>query len=872
MPTVHAFHVVPALPEPLQDLRTLAFNLRWAWDNETIDLFQRLDRDFWEQSGHNPVLMLGTINQERLQDAAQDEAFLAQMDRIARGLENYMRSPSTWFRRTHPELVNDEFKIAYFSMEFGLTESLPIYSGGLGVLAGDHLKSSSDLGIPLVAVGLLYQQGYFRQRLSADGWQQENYPENDFYNLPLKLQTDAQGEPLRISVAFPGREVFVQVWCAQVGRVPLYLLDTNIAPNSPDDQNITDQLYGGDIELRLKQEIILGIGGLRALKSLGISPTICHMNEGHAAFLALERVRMLRESHALNYLEAQEATASGNLFTTHTPVPAGFDVFSKELLEKYFTSYLEGLGITFEEFLGLGRVHRFDTSEQFNMAILALRHSHQVNGVSRLHGVVTRKMVQSGYPGFPEEEVPVSYVTNGIHIRSFLSSEMAELFDRYLGARWVQDIADNKLWEKAHNIPDEEIWRVRTHRRDLLVQFARARLKHQYEQRGMSEYEIRQVREVLSPHILTIGFARRFATYKRANLLLSDPDRLLRLLNDSNRPVQILFAGKAHPRDDGGKEIIQEITKYAAGVDVRNRIVFLEDYDMGLARQLVQGVDVWLNTPRRPMEASGTSGMKVLPNGGLNLSIPDGWWAEAYDPRVGWSIGKGEEYDDPVEQDRRECQALYDILEKEVVPLFYDRTTDDLPRAWIARIKNSMRTLCPVYNTHRMVSEYAERFYFPAAKRQKNLADNDLENARSLVAWKLRMSKAWPNVKVEQVETDEVGADQQNLVKSTTPPLRVGAILKVKASVRLGDLTPEDVTVQAVHGGLDSNHVIVQPKSIALAWNGMSGTDPHGKDGLHRYEGEVPCSSSGLQGFSVRVLPCHPDAALPLELALIAWE
>ena len=857
MPTVHAFHVVPALPDTLQCLRGLAFNLRWAWDHDTIELFRRLDRDLWEQSGHNPVLMLGTIAQERLRDAALDDTFLSHMDRACRSLDAYMCAKNTWYRRYHVEALDQGTRIAYFSMEFGLTECLPIYSGGLGVLSGDHLKSASDLDLPLVGVGLLYQQGYFRQYLNADGWQQERYPENDFYNMPLSLEHNADGDPVIISVDFPGRTVYAQVWRVQVGRIPLYLLDTNISLNNHDDQNITDQLYGGDVEMRIKQELILGIGGLRALTALGIKPTVCHMNEGHSAFMALERNRMLIQEKGSSYWEAQEATASGNLFTTHTPVPAGFDVFPAEMLQRYFTAYIGQLGLSFDEFIGLGRVRPTDGGEQFNMAVLALRHAHQCNGVSKLHGKVTRRMVQTAYAGFPEDEVPVQHVTNGIHARSFTSQDMIEVFDRYLGGRWSQDGADPGLWNRVMDIPDEALWRVRERRREQLITFARQRLKMQYERRGMSDFEIRQTSELLNPDVLTIGFARRFATYKRATLLLSDPQRLIRLLTDPQRPVQILIAGKAHPRDDGGKDLIRQIVQFARREEVRHRIVFLEDYDIALARQLVQGVDVWLNTPRRLMEASGTSGMKVLANGGLNLSIPDGWWAEGCEMGrdLGWTIGKGEDYPDPDYQDKVEASALYDLLEKEVVPLFYDRTQEGLPRAWITRIKNSMKTLCPFFNTHRMVSEYAERFYFPATQRYNMLMQGDPMRASALVAWKRRLRGQWGSVWVERVETQQAEGVS----------VHVGMELHVVALVRLGALTPEDVTVQAYHGPLDIAHQVTHGAVIPLAWKEQN-------DGLHRYEGDVPCNMSGLQGFSVRILPTHPDAKLPQELNLIAWE
>jgi len=865
MPKVHPFQVVPALPEALQGLRSLAFNLRWSWDHDAIECFRRLDRKLWEDCNHNPVRMLGTINQEQLREASQDEAFLSQLDRVLRTLDTYMASKNTWYLHRYGETAAANTSIAYFSMEFGLHECLPIYSGGLGVLSGDHMKSSSDLGLPLVGVGLLYQQGYFRQYLNADGWQQERYPENDFYNMPIQPVLTADGERLRVSVEFPGRTVWIQVWRIQVGRVPLYLLDTNISPNNSADQNITDQLYGGDVEMRLKQEIVLGIGGIRALDAMGIAPTMCHMNEGHSAFMALERARMLMAKHSVDYAVAREATAAGNLFTSHTPVPAGFDVFKRELLKTYFGEYIVPLGLSFDEFLALGRINRNDASEEFNMAIFALRHAHHCNGVSKLHGHVTRKMVQAGFPGFPLDEVPVTHVTNGIHTRSFISKDMADLLDRYLGGRWSHALSESNVWDKIDHIPDEELWRVRERRRDRLVVYARQHLKTQYERRGMSDYEVRQAQDVLSPNALTIGFARRFATYKRASLLLTDPERLKRLLNDPQRPVQILLAGKAHPRDDGGKELIRQIVQFARQEDVRARIVFLEDYDLSVARYLVQGVDIWLNTPRRPMEASGTSGMKVLANGGLNVSIPDGWWDEGYRPTTGWSIGRGEEYADPSYQDHVEAMALYDILEKEVVPLFYDRSGEGLPRGWVGRMKSSMKALCPVFNTHRMVAEYAETFYMPASARAAELRDSDLHDASELVDWKQRMHQNWPEVEIRSVTSSSSEIGSTEIISSPNETLAVGNLLRVTAIIRLGNIQPSDVAVQAYHGPLDSNHEVTQGVSAPMSLVGSS-------DGVHRYEGEISCFTSGLQGFSVRVLPYHRQAELPHELNLITWE
>ncbi len=640
----HTFRVIPSLPASLERLRDLAYNLSWAWNHDAIDLFRRLDRDLWETTLHNPVLMLGTIRQERLEEVMADDGFMAHLERVGRDLDRYMQARNTWYSKNCPN--GDGARIAYFSAEFGLTECLRIYSGGLGILAGDHLKSASDLGLPLVGVGLLYQQGYFRQYLNPDGWQQEQYPDNDFYNLPLTLERQLSGAPLTVEVEYPGRTVKAQVWRVQVGRVPLYLLDTNVEGNRPDDRDITDQLYGGDSDMRIRQEILLGIGGIRALEILGLRPTVCHMNEGHSAFLALERIRLLMQDCQLTFAEAREAAMAGNVFTTHTPVPAGIDRFHPDLIDQYFSGYYPRLGLSRHEFLGLGRMNPNDPNGYFCMAVLAMRLAYRINGVSQLHGRVSRQMWQEVWPQVPADEVPILGITNGIHPRSWISNDMAGLYDRYLGPRWSDRPADAKIWQQATRIPDEELWRTHERRRERLVTFARGRLRDHLEQQGGSPSEIGHADEVLDPEALTIGFARRFATYKRATLLFRDLERLARILGDKDRPVQLIFAGKAHPQDNAGKELIRQIIHLARRQEFRNRIVFLEDYDMDVARYLVQGVDVWLNTPRRPHEASGTSGMKATANGGLNLSILDGWWDEGYTPDTGWAIGGGEEYRD----------------------------------------------------------------------------------------------------------------------------------------------------------------------------------------------------------------------------------
>ncbi len=859
----HSFSVIPSLPAKLERLRELAHNLWWSWNHEAISLFRRLDRELWETTAHNPVLMLGTIRQERLEQMVEDDGFLAHIDRVHREFRRYLAGQGTWYSKTFVRPGSDglaedwQHRIAYFSAEFGLTESLGIYAGGLGILAGDHLKSASDLGLPLVGVGLLYQQGYFRQYLNPDGWQQELYPENDFYNLPVTLERQLSGAPLLVEVQYPSSTVKAQVWRAQVGRVPLYLLDTNIDENRPDDRDLTDQLYGGDDDLRIRQEILLGIGGIRALEALGLRPAVCHMNEGHSAFLALERIRLLMEEHNLTFAEAREAATSGHVFTTHTPVPAGIDWFRPDLVDRYFSLYYPALGLSRDEFLGLGRTNPDDTNGYFCMAILAMRLANRTNGVSQLHARVSRDMWRQVWPQLPSSEVPIIGITNGIHPRSWISHDMADLYDRYLGPRWIERPAELSVWQRVMRIPDEELWRTHERRRERLVAFARRRLRAQLEQRGSRPSEIEQAEEVLDPEALTIGFARRFATYKRATLLFRDVERLVRIVGDRDRPVQLIFAGKAHPKDNPGKELIRQIIHHARRPELRNRIVFIEDYDMTVARYLLQGVDVWLNTPRRPHEASGTSGMKATANGALNLSILDGWWDEAYTPETGWAIGHGEEYDDDQidYQDEVEANALYDLLEKEIVPVFYERGRDGLPRGWIARMKAAMRDHAGLFNTNRMVRDYTEFCYEPSASRSERLMQNDLERAKALAVWKTGVRQQWTKIRIERVWADSAEGQE----------LKVGDQLQVQALVHLGDLKPTDVAVEVYHGPLDAEGLIVDGQVLPTLIAQSKGS------GTYLFAGAITCRTSGRHGYAVRVLPKHEDLDNPFEMNLILW-
>jgi glycogen phosphorylase len=851
IPTIRTFQVFPDIPQKLQPLMELAQNLWWVWHPDAVELFRRLDRDLWDKVYHNPIKLLGSTSQERLKEMSEDDSYLAHMNRVYGWFQTHLKEEG-WF---HKKFGDSKMTVAYFSAEFGIHESLPVYSGGLGVLAGDHLKSASEIGLPLVGVGLLYRNGYFQQYLSGDGWQQEAYPELDFYNLPIEPLRYTDGSPVRIRVDLPDNAVFARVWKASIGRIPLYLLDTNLPENSPADRDITSRLYGGGTEMRIKQEIVLGIGGVRALESLNVPVTVWHMNEGHAAFLALERIRTLLEQHPnLTFDEARQQVMAASVFTTHTPVPAGIDMFSPELMLKYFKSFIPALKLDDEGFLALGREDVNNKKQGFSMAVLAIRLADSINGVSWLHGDVSRHMWHNIWPQVPPSDVPIKHVTNGIHTRSWLSREIADLLDRYLGDAWRDDPTDQSVWENVNQIPDEELWRAHERSRERLVAWTRHQLKEQLIKRGGSYDEIATAEEVLDPEALTIGFARRFATYKRGALLMRDPERLRRLINDTKRPVQFVFAGKAHPADNEGKELIRAIVQFARQADVRRRVVFLENYDINIARYLVQGVDVWLNTPRRGMEASGTSGMKAAVNGVLNCSILDGWWVEGYAPELGWAIGRGETYNDGNTQDSIESQALYDILEKQIVPLFYHRTADRIPKEWIARMKNCMRKLAPVFSTNRMVQDYTEMFYWPSHERGGQLASDGLKRAAELAHAKDRLRHHWNNIKIVAVHTSGNGH------------YRVGEKMQVEALVDLPDLQPGDIAVEMFCGPISATGEIEHPQSLKMQHTREMGPN------RHLFVGQIACASSGRQGFAVRILPGHPDLATPFEPGLIHWN
>ncbi|MGC8810535.1 MAG: alpha-glucan family phosphorylase [bacterium] len=848
MKDVIVYTVVPTLPERLLPLMEMAKNLWFSWNLEAIDLFRSIDQHLWEETNHNPLALLSRLNQDRLQELLGDEGFLSEMDRIYGDFKRYTEKGKPYHFGLETPFA---FTVAYFSAEYGLTDCLPIYSGGLGVLAGDHLKSASDLRIPIVGVGLFYQKGYFRQYLNVDGWQQETYPDNEFHLLPATLEKEDNGNPLTIEVPIKDRQVKVHVWRIDVGRVPLYMLDTNTIANRDEDRDITSALYAGDREMRLKQEIVLGIGGVRVLDRLGYQPAVYHMNEGHCSLVILERILLLMTKHRLSFAEAREAVYASSVFTTHTPVPAGIDIFDRSLVENLLGDYLCCSGVPLPAFFELGAID-IKPNEPLNMAVLALKNCTKVNGVSELHKKVSRRMWQQIWPVLPEMDIPIESVTNGIHTPSYISDDMSRLFNRYLGRKWSEDPDNVKVWERVNQIPDAELWRAHERRRERLVAFTRQRLYEQLARKGAPQSDLQAASEVLNPEALTIGFARRFALYKRGDLIFKDPERLAKILNDPQKPVQIIFAGKAHPQDHEGKMVIKNIFHFAQRPEFRHKVAFIEDYDLNVARYMVQGCDVWLNNPRRPLEACGTSGMKAAANGALNMSVLDGWWAEGYHPDLGWAIGSGEEYEDYAYQNLVESQAIYDLLERHVVPLFYERGKDNLPRNWIKAMKKSMSTLTARFCAHRMLQDYTHHFYLPLALNWERISANDFKEIRSFAAWAEQLRQNWPQLKIleKQAEMKRV--------------IALGDTLKVKVNTFLGKISPQDISVEIYYGPIDSKADFLDRDTIALHEFSTEGS-------LTIFWGEIPCPRVGRFAFKVRILPAHPLLGNPYSLGLILW-
>jgi starch phosphorylase len=840
------FSVRAQLPAALAPLQELATNLRWTWHGPTQDLFAGVDESAWWAAGGDPVRLLGEVRPQRLAELAEDAAFVDRVRERAEDLRSYLAEPR-WYQTHGGEGFPSA--VGYFSMEFGVSEVLPNYSGGLGILAGDHLKAASDLGVPLVAVGLLYRSGYFRQSLSLDGWQQENYPALDPQGLPLHLLQDAAGTPVLVGVAMPGgRTLRARVWQASVGRVPLLLLDADIEENDPDLRQITDRLYGGDAEHRIRQEILVGIGGVRAVRAFCAltghpAPEVFHTNEGHAGFLGLERIRELVDDAGLDFDQALATVRAGTVFTTHTPVPAGIDRFPIGLVEHYFTAEMLP-GIEPSRVLALGREGRDGEpgGDMFNMAHMGLRLAQRSNGVSRLHGEVSRGMFQQLWGGFDAPEVPIGSVTNGVHGPTWTAREIAGLT---AGASAAGS-------PELFGVSDALLWELRGTLRRRLVEEVRRRVRASWLQRGASEPELAWTERVFDPDVLTIGFARRVPTYKRLTLMLRDPERLKAILLDPDRPVQLVIAGKSHPADEAGKRLIQQMVRFADDPAVRHRIAFLPDYDMSMARYLYWGCDVWLNNPLRPLEACGTSGMKSALNGGLNLSVRDGWWDELYDGRNGWAIPTADGVDDPDRRDDIEANALYDLLGTQVSPLFYDRGADGVPDRWTALVRHTLATLSPKVQASRMVTDYVEQWYVPAARSAARVVADAFAGAKELATYRARLDAAWSSVSVAEVDASG-GAD--------TPVL--GAPMTVRAEVALGGLSPDEVLVQAVVGRADDvdelSESTVEP---------MSPIGP-GPEGSHRFEAVVALPHAGVLGYTVRVLPRHDLLAAPAELGRV---
>ncbi|HEX6515328.1 MAG TPA: alpha-glucan family phosphorylase [Nocardioidaceae bacterium] len=859
MKAIRRFTVRPVLPEQLHALTRLANNLRWSWHPETQDLFADIDPRVWEATGHDPVRLLGSVSADRLNRLAADDGFLQRLHAAAEDLDAYLTG-ERWYQRVEGTVPRS---VAYFSPEFGITAVLPQYSGGLGILAGDHLKTASDLGVPLVGVGLLYRHGYFSQTLSRDGWQEEQYPVLDPDGLPISLLREADGTPAKITVGMPGQDSLVaRIWVAQVGRVPLLLLDSNIEDNSAELQGVTDRLYGGNTEHRLRQEMLLGIGGVRALRAYSRvtgspAPEVFHTNEGHAGFLGLERIRELTEDmgpDSLDFDTALEVSRAGTVFTTHTPVPAGIDRFPRDLIQQYFGGDNASQGVPVDRVLALG-CEDFEGGDPtvFNMAVMGFRLAQRANGVSLLHGEVSREMFGGLWPGFDAVERPITSITNGVHAPTWVAREVFDAA-RAQGVRPgpnPEDDEPEQVFEIADKVPAKDIWSTKRALRELLVLDARRRLAASWKHRGAAPAELSWIDSALDPDVLTIGFARRVPSYKRLTLMLRDPERLKRILLHPERPVQLVIAGKAHPADEGGKRLIQQIVRFADDPQVRHRIVFLPNYDIAMAQPLYPGCDVWLNNPLRPYEACGTSGMKAALNGALNLSILDGWWDEWYDGSNGWAIPSADGVEEPDRRDDIEAAALYDLIEHEVAPRFYDHDEEGVPLRWIEMVRHTLKSLGPKVLASRMVREYVDRLYVPSAESSRAL-DGAFEGARSLAAWKDRVRRLWPEVSIDHVESEGVADSPE-----------IGDTLHVRVFASLGSLTPDDVDVQLVHGRLRGEEELVDTRVASLQ---LAETYEAGR---HRFEGSVALATAGPFGYTVRVLPKNPHLVSPAELGCV---
>jgi starch phosphorylase len=849
MKRILTYQVFPKIPPSLSFLEILSRNLWWCWKPDAIDLFRRIDSEIWKSSNGNPIVLLSTVRQERLENLAYDETFLSHMNRVKERFDKRVTHNRELSRQVYDEIG----PVAYFSMEFGIHESLPIFAGGLGMLAGDHLKAASNMSLPMVGIGLLYRNGYFIQHLNPEGWQQEEYPDIDLYYLPIERARDTHGNEIIVSITGPQGEIKALVWKIRIGRTTLILLDTNLPENPPEIREITGRLYAAEQKIRLSQEILLGIGGVRALAALGIFPSICHLNEGHPSFSAFERLFLFMKNFTFDLKTAIQMVRCCTVFTTHTPVAAGYDAFPPDMVRPYLQPFQALLKVDTDQMISWGQPGGSDRNAPFSMFILGMKFSKFHNAVSRLHGQTARNMWAHLWPEKPRDEIPISHVTNGIHVSTFISPEIAMLFDRHLGPEWYMSSRRPENITRIDEIYEEELWRAHEMARNRLIQVCRENMKRHYEMRNAPQSVIDEINEILDPEILTIAFARRFVAYKRADLIFQNPQRLAAILNSSSRPVQIIFAGKAHPRDDFGKEIIKKIIHFARKPEFRKRIVFVEGYDMALAKYLVHGADVWLNTPRRPNEACGTSGMKAAFNGALNVSILDGWWCEGYSEERGWRIGNGEEYQDPAYQDAVESQALYNVLENEVIPCYYERRNGEIPFRWIKMMKESMKMAMKDFCSLRMLDEYERRYYIPIFHQMQAMVKDNGALAKRLAKQEERLYGSW-----KQIRTGSP-------IQSKRGPFRVGEKIEIAVDIHLGELKPEEVDVELYNGHMKAADKLEDARGFK-----MKMTENYG-NGSYRFKGMIPCMSSGRYGFTIRITPSGEDLLKDLP-GLITWS
>ena len=844
--------VNPQLPKRIGKLSEIANNLWWSWNTEFLRLFKMIDRDLWETCEKNPVKFLKQVSQDRLEAVATNQEFLKEYDRLAKEFDDYVTSKNTWFSNKYPE--NKKDLIAYFSAEYGLDQTIPIYSGGLGILSGDHLKSASDLGIPLVAVGLLYKNGYFHQKINGYGDQETEYNNIDLSNLPINPVKDENGDELKIYVKFEKRKIYLKVWQINVGRIKLYLLDSDIDENKPEDREVTLKLYGGDQKMRIKQEIVLGMGGTNLLtRALGLNPTVYHMNEGHSAFLILELIKNIIKEKKVSFEVAKDIASSKTVFTTHTPVPAGNDIFPIALVEKYFKEFWPRLGLDREEFLKLGMKPCTDLEPGFNMGILALKVAGKKNGVSKLHGAVSRELFGDVWPEIAANESPITYVTNGIHTCSWLAPSLKELYNKYLIPYWQDNIYKDEVWENINNIPNQELWEIHQKRKQKLLEIVKESTTNRLRRSGYSYEEINDITSKLNPNALTIGFARRFATYKRATLIFRDLERITQILNNAERPVQLIFAGKAHPADKEGQDLIKRIHEISMMPQFKGKIFLLENYNIAMSRYLVSGVDVWLNNPRRPMEASGTSGQKASVNGVINFSVLDGWWAEGYNQENGWTIGTNAEFTSYEEQDDADSQSMYRTLEEKIIPTYYDKDENGISEKWMRIMKNSITSTGGKYSTSRMLVDYTNNLYMPLCNLTKKYYEN-IDNVAEFNLWKKNLYINWKDIKITQ---------KNNLNNIT---MDAGNNIEVKCEVKLPNISVDNIEAQCYYGKILDNGIVENVSIIPMK---LTAKDEENK--IYEYTTKIELRTGGNYGYTFRVMPKHEMLLDSENLNLVKW-